>query len=347
MAKHSRQVALHRIGLTELRVLSDVESDLAPLIEVEEEVIEKYAASPRWRQETVTLFVLRDLGPLIRQLSPDAALPPGGLGGLNQKPIVNVYDVNNPRSCHIFVNQSAMLKEGYWGDGELMEGLLAHEHAHPLSECETTRSARRLRADLSTEAARPLFAPEERDPGWRTKVERLLILLVDKLCLYAPREIFANDLTLASGFLAALLHLDKKNLANAIAGLRSRGQLQQMLQQEVEKGSLTPAGANLLLTIGDMKGYLDLALETAPLYRQNRTVEARELEELVFVEVLPHLEPQVADAYAKLRDAYVELPEDASPDTLRQWGEALIRILAEVLHEKGLQLGCQLSVISE
>ncbi len=345
MTKLLDHVSLHRVAGTELRVVSDVESGLDPFVEVETGVIEKYAASPRWQQKTVTLFVLNDLEPLVRQLTQEAALPPGGLAALGERPIVNVYDVNNPAACHVFVNQTAMEKEGYWGDREAEMGLLAHEHAHPLSECETTRSARRLKADLSTESVRPLFPAGSRE--WPAKVDRLLGVLIDKLCLYAPREIFANDLTIQSDFSAALLHLDRKNLRNAAEGVRERGALQQMLQREVESGSLTPVGADLLLTIADMKGYLDLAMETAPFYRQRRTAEAQELEGLLFADVMPHLDPLVAEAYPKLRDAYVALPEDASPEVLAQWEQSAIGVVRKILSKKGLKLECQLSVVPE
>jgi len=324
-----------------------MESGLGPFIEIEKEVIGKYAASPRWQQETVTLFVLKDLEPLIRQLTQEAALPPGGLAGLGQRPIVNVYDINNPSSCHVFVNQKAMEKEGYWGDREAEKALLAHEHAHPLSECETTCSARRLKADLSTESLRLLFPAGAQEKEWPTKLDRLLDVLVDKLCLYAPREVFANDLTIESGFSASLIHLDRKNLHNAGEGVRSRGALQRSLHEEVEKEGLTRAGAGLLLTIADMKGYLDLAMETAPFYRQNMVAEAQELEETLLAQVMPYLEPLVAKAYPKLRDAYVGLPEDASPEALKQWVESLVSMLAEVLSKKGLRLECRLSVVPE
>jgi hypothetical protein len=260
---------------------------------------------------------------------------------------VNVYDLDNPTACHIFVNQQAMEKEGYWDDHEAVKALLAHEHAHPLSECETTRSARRLKADLSTESTRPLSPSEDEDSGWQGKVDRLLALIVDKLCLYAPREVFANDATIEGSFSASLLHLDKKNVLSAAEGLRSRGTLRQMLQDEVETGSLTPAGADLLLAIADMKGYLDLAMETASFYRQSKVAEARELEEILLAQVMPHLDPQVAEAYPKLRDAYTGLPDDASPEALVQLERALIGILAEVLNQKGLRLECRLSVSPE
>ena len=337
-------------------MVSDMDSGLSPFIEVEEEVVAKYATSPRWQQKSVTLFVLKDLEPLVRQLSEGAAgrasadsssLPPGGLAILGHRPIVNVYDLEEPSSCHIFVNQEAMKKEGYWGDPEAVKALLAHEHAHPLSECETTRSARMLKTDLRTKSTRALFATEEEGSGWQDKVDRLLVLLVEKLCLYAPREVFANDATIESSFSASLLHLDRKNVLNAAEGLRSRGALRQMLQDEAEKGTLTPAGADLLLAIADMKGYLDLAIETASFYRQGKVAEAQELEGMLFAQVMPHLDPVVAEAYPKLRDAYTGLPHDASPEALVELEGALVGILAQALNEKGLRLEWRLSVSRE
>lgn len=339
-----KHFSLRRIAGTELRVVSDMESGLDPFIEVEEEVVEKYAATPRWRQEVVTLFVLKDLQPLVRQLSEGAALPPGGLAILEHRPIVNVYDLENPGSCHVFVNQKAMEKEGYWDDREAIKGLLAHEHAHPLSECETTRSARRLEVDLSTDGVRPLFPSEAQEKEWQTKVDRLLAVVVDKLCLYAPREVFANDVTIQSNFTAPLLYLDKKNVLNAAKGVRSKGALRQRLREEVERESLTPAGADLLLVMADMHGHLDLAMETASFYRQSKVTEAWELEGMLFAEVMPHLEPAVAEAYPKLRDAYVGLPEDASPEELAQFEKSSLAILAAILKEKGLRLEYSLRV---
>lgn len=326
-------------------MVSDIEAGLGPFIEVEEEVVEKYAASPRWQQKSVTLFVLKDLEPLVRQLSEGAALPPGGLAILGQRPIVNVYDLENPGSCHLFINRRAMEKEGYWDDREAVKGLLAHEHAHPLSECETTRSARRLQADLSTDGVRPLFPSQAQGREWQTKVDRLLAVVVDKLCLYAPREVFANDVTIESNFTTPLLYLDKKNVLNAAKGVRSKGALRQRLQEEVERASLTPAGADLLLVIGDMHGHLDLAMETASFYRQGKVTEVKELEEMLFAEVMPYLETPVAEVYPKLRDQYVQLRKDMSPEELVQFEGSLLAILAAVLKQEGLTLQYNLRVV--
>ncbi len=329
-----KHFSLHRIAGTELRVVSDVESGVIPFIQVEEEVIGKYARSPRWQQEVITLFILRDLEPLTRQLSQAAGLPPGGLDGLGHRPIVNLYDLKNPVSCHIFINQGAMEKEGYWSDQDAIMALLAHEHAHPLAENETTRTSRQLNVVLSPQSK--VLSLQSSDLGLRTK--NLLTLLADKLCLYAPRELFANEMTIRSGFGEALLHLDRCTLANASRSVAGREELRQQLQQEVASGRLTPQGADLLLLIGDLKGYLDLALEVAPFYRTGQQDDAQELESVLQAEVFPHLEPQAAQAYTALRDQYIALRADLTPPELMAWGEGVLNILAEALAEKGLNL---------
>jgi len=332
MARTVKHFSLHRIAGTELRVVSDVESGVIPFIRIEEQVIEKYARSPRWRQEVITLFILRDLEPLIRQLSQAADLPPGGLDGLGHRPIVNLYDLKNPVACHIFINQGAMEKEGYWSDQDAIMALLAHEHAHPLAENETTRTSRQLRFAISD------FGFQIEIENRKSKIENLLTLLADKLCLYAPRELFANEMTIRSGFGEALLHLDQRAVANASRSVAGREELLQQLQQEVTRGNLTPQGADLLLLIGDLKGYLDLALEVAPFYRTGRQSDAQELESALEAEVFPHLEPEVPRAYTALREQYIALRADLTPSELITWGEGVLNILAEALAKKGLNL---------
>jgi hypothetical protein len=332
MARPVKHFSLHRIAGTELRVVSDVESGVIPFIQIEEGVIGKYARSPRWRQEVVTLLILRDLEPLTRQLSQAAGLPPGGLTGLGHRPIVNLYDLKNPISCHIFINQGAMEKEGYWNDQDAIVALLAHEHAHPLAENETTQASRQLRFVISD------FGFQIEIENRKSKIRNLLTLLADKLCLYAPRELFANEMTIRSGFGEALLHLDRRTLANASRSVAGRDELCQQLQQEVASGKLTPQGADLLLLIGDLKGYLDLALEVAPFYRTGRKSDAQALEAVLEGEVFPHLEPEVQRAYTALRGQYITLRADLTPPELMAWSEEVLNILAEALSEKGLAL---------
>ena len=339
MARTVKHLSLHRIAGTELRVVSNVESGVIPFIRIEEEVIERYAKSPQWRQEVITLFILSDLEPLTRQLSQAAGLPPGGLNGLPHRPIVNLYDLKNPVSCHIFINQGAMEKEGFWSDQDAIMALLAHEHAHPLAENETTRTSRQLKLVLSPQSE---VLGQSSDLGRRTR--DLLTLLADKLCLYAPRELFANEMTIRSGFGEALLHLDRLTLANASRSVAGREDLRQQLQQEVASGNLTPQGADLLLLIGDLKGYLDLALEVAPFYRTGQESNARELEAVLEAEVFPHLEPEVHRAYTALRDQYIALRADLTPPELMAWGEGVLNILAEALAEKRMILRYRLQI---
>src|SRR3990172_5541442 len=119
-----KHLSLHRIApparsrraSTELRVVSDVEAGVTTLVQIEEQVLARYVASPRWEQESVTLFVLRDLEPLISQLDQKVALPPGGLSSLQYRPTINLNDANHPVACHIFINQVAMEKAKYWDD---------------------------------------------------------------------------------------------------------------------------------------------------------------------------------------------------------------------------------------
>ena len=171
----------------------------------------------------------------------------------------------------------------------------------------------------------------------------MLTLLADKLCLYAPRELFANEMTIRSGFAEALLHLDRRSVANASRSVAGREDLRQQLQQEVTKSNLTPQGAGLLLLIGDMKGYLDLALEVAPFYRTGQQSDAQELEAVLETEVFPHLEPEVQRAYTALRDQYIALRADLTPPKLMAWGEKVLNILVKVLAEKELAITYRLT----
>lgn len=343
MARTVKHFSLHRIAGacpelvegTELRVVADVESGVLPVVQEEEAVIRGYACTEfRWPHRWVTLFVLQDLQPLARQIRAGAALPPGGTLALDHRPVVNTYDLADLTSCHVFVNRQAMEKEGYWDDALAIRGLLAHEHAHPLAENATTRASRQLQIELSLEGS-PSVSEIQNSTF---NVRSLLTLLADKLCVYAPREIFANEVTIQSGFSEALLHLDRRAVENASRGVAGRKDLQHQLQQRVTQGDLTPAGADVLLLIGDMKGYLDLALEVAPFYRTKRESDARELESTLEANVFPHLEPEVPKAYVALREQYLTLRADLTPPELVAWGEEVLSILSEALAEKEMTL---------
>jgi hypothetical protein len=349
-----KHFSLHRIAGpraapgagTELRVVADVEVGVLPLVQVEEAVIRGYARHSRWPHRWVNLSILQDLRPLLRQLSRRADLagtpmgPPGVVADLDSRPVVNVYDLADPEGCHVFVNQQAMMREGYWDDLLAIQGLLAHEHAHPLAENETIRASRQLGVELSPDFGFPVsdFGTEDRS----SRTVRLLSLLAGKLSVQAPREIFANELTIDCGFGDALLHLNRRNVVNAGRSVAGRPELGQRLQQEVSGGTLSPTAAYLLLLIGDLTSYLDLVLEIAPFYRAGRESAARELETMLETALFPHLEPQVVQAYTALREQYVALRADLSPPGLLDWSQGVLRILDQVLAEKGLTLPAHL-----
>ena len=342
MARTVKHFSLHRIAGTELRVVADVETGVLPVIQEEAMVVQGYAQQKGWSHRWVTLFVLQDIQPLARQLGPGVDLPPGGApADLERRPVVNVYDLADPTSCHVFVNQQVLVKLGYWDDSLSIRGLLAHEHAHPLAENAATRGSRRLQLDLSLERSQPA-----KGQGWtkdrQDRLHHLLALLANKLCLYAPREVFANEVTIRSGFGDALLHLDRRNVTDASLGMAGREKLREQLRGQVTQGKLAPAGADLLLLVGDMNGYMDLALEVAPFYRTDREGDARELEGVLEKGLFPHLEPEVARAYTALRGQYIALRADLAPAELKAWGESVLGILAEALAEKGLILGYRL-----
>jgi len=341
-----KHFSLHRIAGTEVRVVADVEAGVLPLVEVEETVVRGYARQGLWSHRWVALFVLKDLEPLLRQLRPGTDLPLGGAAVLGGRPVVNIYDLADLSGCHVFVNRRAAVREGYWDDVRAMRGLLAHEHAHPLSENKTVKASRDLRLDLSLDVSQ-----SRDDVRWSSdreeKVHRLLTTLADELCVYAPREVFANDLALRSGFGEDLFHLNQRNVTNAQRSVAGREELCQLLRQEVAEGDLSLVAAELLLLIGDLRGYLNMALEVAPFYRVGREDDARELETILEEAVFSHLEPEVATAYIALRGKYVALGTDMTPAELTAWGEGVLSILARAVAEKSLLLRYRLRMAGE
>ena len=333
MPRTVKHFSLHRIDATELQVVSDIEVGALPVIEAEETVIRGYMQQDSWPHREVTLFILQDLEPLVRQLRAGAELPPGGAAALEYRPVVNAYDLADLTACHVFINWQVMKREGYADDPLAIQGLLAHEHAHPLAENETTRASRCLQVQLAVERLPDgrLWTQDRQD-----KIHRLLVLLAEKLCVYAPREVFANEMTIRSGFGQALLHLDERTVANAQRSLAGREDLRGQLRQEVDQGTLTSAAVALLLLIGDLRGYVDLALEVAPFCRTGRQAEARRIEMVLEDQLFPHLEPEVPGAYHKLRDQYVALEADLTPAELVAWGDQVLAGLGQTLAEKDL-----------
>ncbi len=341
MARTVKHLSLHRIAGTELRVVADVEEGVLPIVEIEEAVIRRYVrqSQPVWPHRSVTLFVLADLQPLAQQIKQQLGNRQPEAGSLqpattSNMPVVNVYDLADLASCNVFINRQVMMREGYWTDALAVQGLLAHEHAHPLSENGTTRASRELALQVTLEGQALAGCSME----LKDRLQQLWVGLATKLCLYAPREIFANQLTIASGFGEALLYLDRRNVTNASRSVLGRTELRRQLQQQVAQDNLTPAGSELVLLIGDLNSYLDLTLEIAPFYRAGRERDARELEDLLEKTVFSQLGPEVGEVFSALRDQYVALDANLSLTQLRTWAAGILDSLAQVLAAKGLQL---------
>ena len=357
MGRKVKHFSLHRVLGTELRVISDVEVGVLPVIQEEEAVIRGYTQHGFWHHQWVTLFVLHDLQPLARQIQPTAKeMFPGGSDILDTRPVVNVYDLAEPSGCQVFINWEVMSREGYWDDSVAVRGLLAHEHAHPLAEGETTRASRGLEVELTVEhlhsgscglqvdVAKQEAACRQRTGVRQSGIHDILNLLAHKLCLYAPREVFANDMSIQSGFGGALLHLDRRNVASARSSVAGREDIRRRFQQEADRGDLTPAAASLLLLIGDLQSYVDLVLEVAPFYRSGRESEARELETVLEDKLFPYLEREVEQAYAALVKQYIALRADLTPDELLVWCKEVLNILVEILAAKGLRVSSEFRV---
>lgn len=348
MTNPIKHFSLHRVAGTELQVVSDVESGVLSLIQVEEGVIQSYARQGAWPHTGVTLFILQDLAALTRQLKHKEGLWKETLATLTDRPVVNIYDLSDLSECHLFVNQQAMIQGGYWDDLQAARGLLAHEHAHPLSECQTVRLSRSVRATHTWEIEAGIGGKNHEggttDRALSPRLDQLLHRLVAKLCLNAPREILANELVIRSGFGEALLYLDRQGVHQAILGVAGRSGLLGDLQRRVTEETLSPSMVALLLLLGDMSSYLEQALEISAFYRAGHETEAEELEMRLKEKVFVHLEPESQLAYDALCLQYLALCEDMTVQSFVSWATGILATLARALASKGLILQYQLEI---
>jgi hypothetical protein len=330
MRRAVKHVELHRIGTTELRVISDVDMGETAIVQAEEAVIRGYQQRGNWPHQLVSLFILNDLQPLARQVA-SSALPPGGAAALATRTVINLYDLANPHACHVFVNQQAMLKEGYWDDMLAVRGLLAHEHAHPLAENGSTRASRTLAIDLSL---------DEKPTEQHVRLEGIVALLVEQLCITSPREIFTNLLAINSGFEQAMLHLNQRNVANACTSLDGRTKLRERLLHEVAEGHRPADSVGHFLLVGDLEGYANLAMELAPFDRAGQSIAASTLSDVLEQKLFPQLEPQFAPTFAAIRQLYADLPTDLVPTDLRAWSQQVADSIVGAIREQGLMVHC-------
>ena len=344
-----QHVSRHRVGPTMVHLIADSSERLSTLLALERQVIERFRRDRAWKHRWITLFVLEDLEPLLAQMRRLGDLPDGEAAFLHGRPMVNVYRVDDPRDYAIFVNRRVMVESGFWNDDLAVQALLAHEHAHPLTECRTTASARRLRSRWRV-AGWPDMQPgagstqEDRRDG-----ERLadigdpraagcdaLRMLGQKLCLHGPQEVLANEFVIRRGFAEALWHLDRCSIAAAANALAKRDALWRGLDRAAAAGRLKREDVGALGLIGDLQVCATLALETAPFLRANRAQGGQALEARLIQSVFPRVEPEVASLYRGLRDLFVSLRRDFGPDALKTWCRDAGDLLTAAMRNKSV-----------
>ena len=331
--RNVKHFSLDRINGTELRTVADVDGGVIPLMQREETVIRKYAQARLWRHRRVMLFILEDLQPLMRQARLRASVTARQIADIQDQPATVLYDLKALDECSVYINRQASERAGYWSDLVAMEGLLVHEHAHPVAENDTVRASRLVRLELAAEG-------DER-------LARVLQGLAWKLSLYAPREIFANETALRASFGDVLLHLNQRLVADAIRGLEGRQALLRQIEDATSRQAMSQTAAAVVLLAGDLQMCLPLAIEVAPFYRVGQDNMARELESVLKSAMFPLLGPQVEQAYLALRAAYVSLAPDLNATALAAWCDNVGGILAASLAQAGYTLQYRIDVMNE
>lgn len=337
-----------RLENVELRVVADNDEGILPLIEAESQVVSRFAQEAQWPHQTVTFFILTDLSALQRQLQALGRSPVGAesdqVSDLLTHPVVNVYDLAAPAACHVFVNRQAMEAAGYWKDMQAMQGLLAHEHAHPLAECATTYAVRQLQLNARLQLAQSWTTNIQKAKAWADRAQNQMNSLLRTLLLLGPREVFTNEIALATGFSEPLLHLNRQNVTNLIKGLAYRPTLQAQLADAVRAGHLSVVGANALSLIGDLQGHLMLAMEVAAFQRQKEQAASEELLDQLHEEVFPALHPVVEKLFTKLCESYVRLPKTASAQEMARFVQSQLVTIATLLAQQSLRLTYQVTL---
>jgi hypothetical protein len=319
MTRIVRQLSIRRIGPTELRVVSDLGADATHLAALEETTLRRYQDAGCWPHRRVTLAVLQDFDPLAQQLpGPE----PAGALAFADRPMVTLYDLADLAACQVMVNRAALLCESTWGDSRALTGLLAHEHAHPLSECATTNAARHMRID---------DAGGQYEAGTLPSALGELHRLAARLVLLGPREVLANEHAIRAGFARELFHLNRRTVARVVQSLAGR----ELLRGQIDGEAANRRAAEAVLLIGDLRTWLELAMESAAFERAGDHESARTLN-LALEPALKQLAPQVAPAYAALRENFVALRPTLDAPALAQWAADIVRVLSDALADVGI-----------
>jgi hypothetical protein len=357
MARAVPQVLRHKPTSTKLQVVCDTATGLEDFAAIEKKVIGGFERHGHWPHKQVNLFVFETLQPLVEQIKQATAAArnrarPGALAKaraeasrhveeLDRKPMVHIYNLANLAECSIFVNRRRMIALGLWDDALALEGLLAHEHAHPLAENTTTRAARGLKATVQVLSLQEGLESQEKQ--LRHSVETL----VEELCLHAPHEVLANELAIRAGFGEALLHLNLMSLTNGRAGLNEHAALKAKLAAEVKADRLSKKGMALTLSMASIEAHVRMALESAAFTRAGDAVRAGALDSLIEEEVFKHVEPEVGALYRLYCARYATLKPDLDTPGVRTWMLESFVPLTDTLRKRGASFKVDLSPVGE
>jgi hypothetical protein len=357
MARAVPHVLRHRSASTKLQVVSDTATGLEAFAAIEKKVMRGFERQGTWPHEQVNLFVFETLQPLAAKIRAATAPPrkhkPGALAGtraevsrhieeLDRKPMVHVYDLANPAECSIFVNRRQMVHLGLWDDELALEALLAHEHAHPLSENITTRAARGLKVRVKAQKL-----PDGLAGASAEQLHHSLGTIVEELCLHAPHEVFANELAVRAGFGRALFHLNRISIAGGKAGLSARTALEEKLRLEEKAGRLSEAGLALILTMASIEAHVRMAMEHAAFARAGDAANAGALDVQLQREVFHHVEPEVGALYQFYCARYIALKPDLDTQAVCAWMQESCAQLTDALRKRGASFKVDFSPVGE
>lgn len=327
MAGIVEDVRSFTVGPARVRVVTDCANDISWIVQAEEHVIRTLVDQDLWPHETVTLFVLDDFTPLVDQLKATGRLVEDALTQLPQRPMVNLYNPRQAAECFVFVNRQIMRAEGFWGDGVAAEGLLAHEHAHPLSEAPASAAARQLRVESEGPAA---LAP-------------LAAQLGQTLSVGAVTELLANRFCLSHGFAGALGHVDGITLSRTVANLSQRAEVERRARAATAAGTLPAEEAQLLLRLADAQISLPFALEIVPFAQAGHSARAEELERLLTERVFAAIAPELTGIYRDLRALFVQLHPEWGPAAVEAWCADILARLSDFFSQGEARLTLRLA----
>lgn len=320
---------------SELIIIEDEADGGERLVAAEQKVARGFAAFGKWPHQKVNLVVSGTFQPLIKQLARASHTLGEGkesaaatFHGLESKPMVHAYNPSDLGETSIFVNREQMKRLGMWDDTEVIEGLLAHEHAHPLSENATTLTARTMKAKIE---------PADRNPpaSATDHVAGALEILAHELCLHAPHEVFANELAICAGFADQLFALNRLNLTGGRSGIEARSVLAAQLKSEVEQEHVSEKDAALILLLASLEAHLPVALETAAFMRAGKRNQANALEQLLHLETFRHVENDIEEIYRQLCTSYGALTANMDDVAIRDWAENTFAPITDAIARHG------------